>query len=1105
MNNKTKRLLAMLLTIVMCFATLAPTMAFAETETDPTIVYWEDFAGETLNSSGNDRTIIESNGIFAKTGFSLDTSKGVMKYETGSSDPFVDIRFRRGSKMEKNLMQDFVFSFKLTPAADGLNTEIAMRGEHEQSGTVTFYLSEGGYPKINGQKAAEAIPGGVESQIDIAFHYNPEAVPSNSVHENGAIDSCTVYVNGTAVLENVALSVKVKNFDYFRCFRYANGAFEVDDIVFALGNEPLYGKNLTKADDYTQNFSWLTEKEPVTDYAYSFCVVGDTQIVTAEDVTDSENNLSKIYDWIVANADDKKMAHVFGLGDITDNNKTAEWEHAKTEIDKLNGVVPYSLVRGNHDGLKTEEVNINNYFYKDNAAYTDQFEEFYSDTMANSYRRFFAGNEKYLLLTLEYCPSDDELTWANGIIEKYSDHKVIITTHAYLSKDGDPLSLDEVGVISTDGSANAGQEMWNTLISQHENIFLVLSGHIDVDYVVATQQVGKYGNTVTQMLINPQKLDEQVAASGMVTMLYFSEDGSIVDVETYSTVRGEYFLTENQFQMNLSATDTPITYQDFSSGTVNTDFNQVGSNGGFVFQAGKSTWNADDQCLNITSYGPWDDGDPQIQLQLYNAGHANNSTVPMNRDFSVSFKLRMNADNQNMGDVRIRDTEEGKSVTLFAMNNNGVYVGGTKYAEIKVGEWTEIEVVFNYDEANQRFASFTLLKDSVELSTFVLDSGAATLSYINHIWLFRYGGEGANFSVDDIDVGFGIGNRGTGVASKIYDNDFEEMTDANELWNPSTTPIEKFRVYDCFKGHSKVGNGILSAIKGTVTGKSSGYVDVNNDASFGHVGAMTLSMKIRPIGTGYTNDSFIQVFYDGGSQALFKFANAQNAIKVGDSTVTLSSYRFSTVEVMFRYDYANMCYISADLYVNGEYIGSAAFTQKNVKWFRMFKTYVDDCGMDIDSISVVTGCQSLYEGETAVTEFIGYQATEADTTNNYNVRLLAIMTDADIEKYKNVGFKVSISFAGNGITVDLPVENGVCTSVYESVLASAGIETTYTAATLGGKGIFALNCLNLSTDYGDATFTVTTYYTLADAENAVEERTFEFTVTSSDLPKGGVN
>lgn len=292
--------------------------------------------------------------------------------------------------------------------------------------------------------------------------------------------------------------------------------------------------------------TWFKDKAPVTNYAYSFCVVGDTQKVAYL----YPDQFHCIYDWIVENKESKKIEYVFGLGDITDKDTVAEWELVKSEIFKLNGVVPYSLVRGNHDGT----ANFNKYFKVDE--YTKTIEgQFNERFIENSWRTFTVGEVKYLNITLDYGASDKVLNWAAGIIEQHPDHRVIITTHAYLFRDGTTLDVGDVvppnKTGSNDGTSNNGDQMWDKLISKYENIFLVLSGHDPCDNIIVTQDKGVNGNVVTQMLIDPQGVDASQGATGMVAMLYFSNDGKTITIENYSTVRGEYYMSTSQMVIEV--------------------------------------------------------------------------------------------------------------------------------------------------------------------------------------------------------------------------------------------------------------------------------------------------------------------------------------------------------------------------------------------------------------------------------------------------------------------------------------------------------------------------------------------------------------------------
>jgi len=80
---------------------------------------------------------------------------------------------------------------------------------------------------------------------------------------------------------------------------------------------------------------------------------------------------------------------------------------------------------------------------------------------------------------------------------------------------------------------------------------MVLCGHIPCESIVTSQVTGEKGNTITQVLIDPQETDAKEQGTGLVAMLHFSEDGKNVQVRYYSTVKKAYFMTDNQCSFTL--------------------------------------------------------------------------------------------------------------------------------------------------------------------------------------------------------------------------------------------------------------------------------------------------------------------------------------------------------------------------------------------------------------------------------------------------------------------------------------------------------------------------------------------------------------------------
>ena len=286
-------------------------------------------------------------------------------------------------------------------------------------------------------------------------------------------------------------------------------------------------QNLAKA--ASNEPEWLDTVAEPTNFDYSFAVVGDIQNVTYK----YPEKVSTIYDYIVNNVEKKKIAHVFSLGDLTEGDSLGEWTTVKKAISKLDGVVRYSLVRGNHDG-KSGYLNA----FGNSSLYRKQYKASFLSSL-NTVVEFSAGDLDYLVLNLDYLPSDEVLAWANSVVEAHPYHNVIVTTHANLESNGSRYDSD---------GGNGGTAQWEKFTSKHSNIVLGLYGHVDDEYLQAVQTKGVNGNVVTELLIDPQKTDLSYDGGvGIVAFLYFSNGGKNVDLRYYSTIRNQYYRPENQF------------------------------------------------------------------------------------------------------------------------------------------------------------------------------------------------------------------------------------------------------------------------------------------------------------------------------------------------------------------------------------------------------------------------------------------------------------------------------------------------------------------------------------------------------------------------------
>ena len=233
------------------------------------------------------------------------------------------------------------------------------------------------------------------------------------------------------------------------------------------------------------------------DSAFTFAFVGDTQIVTRL----NPEKLDTIYQWIVDNKEAKNIQFVAGLGDITDKNADFEWESAIAAIQIMDGVVPYSLIRGNHDDpyLYTTQVGYDSYIA--------QLDGMYNGVVLNTYSTVTVGNLKYLFLNLDHGPADDVLAWACQVVEDHPDHNVIITTHGYINEEGLLLHIGSEPSLapSVTSGINDATAIWNKLVKKYANIVMVVCGHMgDAPEGVNFEVEGDNGNKIHHVLINSQ-------------------------------------------------------------------------------------------------------------------------------------------------------------------------------------------------------------------------------------------------------------------------------------------------------------------------------------------------------------------------------------------------------------------------------------------------------------------------------------------------------------------------------------------------------------------------------------------------------------------------
>jgi len=300
---------------------------------------------------------------------------------------------------------------------------------------------------------------------------------------------------------------------------------------------------------------WLTEeemneirKEDEYEYSYVLAFLPDIQYMTEK----YPKNLTPVFDFLVNESKTRNIKYAIGLGDITNSNSVKEWSTVVRQTNRLNGYLDYSLVCGNHDTLKNNKIEYfdqkyapkTGYYYQHVASTGGFFNE---DSVRNTYLTFSVGEVKYIIINLDFGATDDILNWAGEVLDAHPEHRGILVTHGYLNADGTTLDTNDYASPDTyESQLNSGEDMWEKLVSKHENVDMIVSGHMHHDSIVSAPREGDAGNTVYQVLMDPQSTCNKLGGMGAVGLMYFTEDGNHAKVEYYSTVFEKYFAESNK-------------------------------------------------------------------------------------------------------------------------------------------------------------------------------------------------------------------------------------------------------------------------------------------------------------------------------------------------------------------------------------------------------------------------------------------------------------------------------------------------------------------------------------------------------------------------------
>ncbi|MGW3647498.1 LamG-like jellyroll fold domain-containing protein [Streptomyces sp. NPDC000878] len=276
----------------------------------------------------------------------------------------------------------------------------------------------------------------------------------------------------------------------------------------------------TAAEALTEKASSSSSRPDTESRRFTLAVMPDTQYLFDGPSIDKAPVEASLR-YLLEHGRDENIVFLSHLGDLTQNGAAPEFAaigEAFRLLDRRG--VGYSVLAGNHD-VKSSTTD-----QRGASPYLDVFgpERFngkktFGGASADGYNTFHvfrAAGREWLVLALDWRLSDQGYAWAKDVLAKHPALPVILTTHEL--------------VVEDDSLSDYGQELWDKLVADHDQIFLTLNGH----YWPAGRATRKNaaGHDVELHLTNYQ--NRYFGGAAMIRLYRFDLDRNTIDVETVS-------------------------------------------------------------------------------------------------------------------------------------------------------------------------------------------------------------------------------------------------------------------------------------------------------------------------------------------------------------------------------------------------------------------------------------------------------------------------------------------------------------------------------------------------------------------------------------------
>ncbi|MGF0175171.1 LamG-like jellyroll fold domain-containing protein [Streptomyces sp. Marseille-Q5077] len=225
--------------------------------------------------------------------------------------------------------------------------------------------------------------------------------------------------------------------------------------------------------------------------------------------------------YLLEHGREENIVFLSHLGDLTENGAKDECAAIGEAFELLDRRgVGYSVLAGNHDVKSSTDDQ------RGSTPYLDTFgpQRFKgkptfggaSSDGYNTYHLFRAAGREWMVLALDWRLSAKGYAWAKDVLARHPKTPVVLTTHEL--------------VVQDDALSSYGQQLWDQLVKDHDQIFLTLNGHYWPAGRVTRKNAA--GNDVHLHLTNYQ--NRYFGGAAMIRLYRFDLDRNVIDVETVS-------------------------------------------------------------------------------------------------------------------------------------------------------------------------------------------------------------------------------------------------------------------------------------------------------------------------------------------------------------------------------------------------------------------------------------------------------------------------------------------------------------------------------------------------------------------------------------------